>query len=357
MRVMKRFRSEERGAVLVIVALSLLFLFGMLVLVVDLGHMIAVKREMVRAADAAALAAAQECALGGSTPSADANDAASAIATDNYPGSQLVSLSFYPDVAQCNKPTTTSPKLVTAKLTTTVDLFFAPVLGISSPGTVTAQATASYESAGPIPISVNVAPLTKCQDYLKDHPDEDCVIEYPKDSLLEPRWGILDLANWGQKLYSCPLSASYITGIIDGGGWRGPLPLNGDPPGSAPTYDCLDNGMQFSSWDALEGRTFWFPVIDVQNSILANGSLVKDVPECVTSVAPSPSPSPSGSPSASPTPAIRPPDCRVAIADVVDFAQLQVLDVVNNGSTVVLTVKIIPGPLSSVPGIAIRLVD
>ena len=347
MRVTRRFRSEERGAVLVIVALSLLFLIGMLVLVVDLGHMIAVKREMVRAADAAALTAAQDCALRrGSTV---ARQEAGAIADENHAGSQIVGFTVDPE---CDEPATTTPKLVTVKLSTAVDMFFAPIFGINT-SSVVAQATASWVAAGPIPISVNVAPLRHCQ-LVKEDP---CVIEYPKDSLLEPRWGILDLANWDDPtLRSCPLSASYVTGIINGGGWPDPLPLNGDPPGSLPTYDCLDNGMQFSSWDALEGKTFWFPVIDVQNSILANGSLVKDVPECVTSVAPSPSPSPSVSPSASPAPEIRPPDCRVVNADVIDFVQMEVLTVVNQGSTVILTTRIIPA-ISSVPGIAIRLVD
>ena len=326
MRVTRAFRSEERGAVLVIVAASLLFLIGMLVLVVDLGHMIAVKREMVRAADAAALAAAQECALGDG--SGDAKDAARALATANYAGASLAPLIFVPS-EECDTPTTTTPKLVTVKLSTAVDMFFAPIFGISS-GTVTAQATASYEAGWPIPITVDVAPFENCK--LHPEPDGSCVIEYPKDTLAEPRWGILDFANWNHpEVTSCPLSASYVTGIINSGGWRDPLPLNGDPPGTDPTYDCLDNGMQFSSWDALEGKTFWFPEIDVTQSIMASGSLYD--PGCTSG-----------------------PQCRVVVADVIGFVQLEVLDVVNDGSTVTLTVKIPSDPVP-VPGIAIRLVD
>jgi Flp pilus assembly protein TadG len=330
---------------LVIVAASLLFLIGMLVLVVDLGHMIAVKREMVRAADAAALAAAQECALGGTTPSADANIAASEIATHNYAGSQLVSLSFYPDVAQCNKPTTTSPKLVTAKLTTSVDMFFAGIFGISS-GTVTAQATASWERAGPIPITVNVDSLSGCQWPSGPTPapfPKECVIEYPKNTLLQPRWGILDLENWDSIQGSCPLSASYVTDIINGGGWTEPLDLNSHwPATSPPTYDCLDNGMQFSSWAALEGRTFLFPVIDVPTSLTdvtdpENPILFEDDPTCDE---------PSG--------------CNVTNANVIDFVQLQVLAVdkgEHEGDTIVLTVKVVGSNPGSVSGIWIRLVD
>jgi Flp pilus assembly protein TadG len=322
MRVTKRFRSEESGAVMMIVALSLVFLIGMLALTVDLGRMIAVKREMVRAADAAALAAAQECAL--RHGSSAAQRAAETIANENHASSDLVSFTIDP---QCDNPTTTDAKLVTVKFQTTLNMFFAGIFGINS-GSVGAQATASWKAAGPIPITVNVAPLENC----KLRPTENCVIEYPKDTLLEPRWGILDLAHWNQTLDRCPLSASYVTDIITGGGWPEPLPLNSRwPKTSPPTYDCLDNGLQFSSWDALEGRTFWFPVIDVPTSLTENGLMVGQDPAC--------------------------PKCNVVNANVIDFVQIQVLTVVNQGSTVILTTKIIPSNPSSVPGIEIRLVD
>jgi Flp pilus assembly protein TadG len=322
MRVTKRFRSEESGAVMMIVALSLVFLIGMLALTVDLGRMIAVKREMVRAADAAALAAAQECAL--RHGSVEAKKAAETIATENHAGSNLVSFTIDP---QCDNPTTTDAKLVTVKFQTTLNMFFAGIFGINS-GTVGAEATASWKAAGPIPITVNVAPLENC----KLRPEENCVIEYPKETLLEPRWGILDLEHWNQTLDSCPLSASYVTGIITGGGWPEPLPLNGKSgETSPPTYDCLDNGLQFSSWDALEGRTFWFPVIDVPTSLTENGLKEGLDPAC--------------------------PKCRVVNANVIEFVQMEVLTVVNEGSTVVLTTKLIRSDPSSVPGIAIRLVD
>ena len=58
MRVRQRLR-EERGAVAVIVGLALVVLLGMAALTVDLGRAVAVKRDMVNGADAAALGAAQ----------------------------------------------------------------------------------------------------------------------------------------------------------------------------------------------------------------------------------------------------------------------------------------------------------
>ena len=53
---------DERGAVAVFVAVTSLVFFGMLALAVDIGTVVVLRRNLVRAADAAALAAAQSCA-------------------------------------------------------------------------------------------------------------------------------------------------------------------------------------------------------------------------------------------------------------------------------------------------------
>ncbi len=58
---LRRATQEEEGAVLVIVTLSLIALFGLMVLVVDVGSLLFTRRALVNAADAAALAAAQSC--------------------------------------------------------------------------------------------------------------------------------------------------------------------------------------------------------------------------------------------------------------------------------------------------------
>jgi Flp pilus assembly protein TadG len=59
--MLARLRKDEGGAVLVIVALSLIALFAMAVISIDVGGVYAARRSMVNAADAAALAAAQTC--------------------------------------------------------------------------------------------------------------------------------------------------------------------------------------------------------------------------------------------------------------------------------------------------------
>ena len=62
MRVTRRIDpNDDRGVSAVIVAVALVAIFAMVVLVVDAGALLVKRRAMVRAADAAALAAAQTC--------------------------------------------------------------------------------------------------------------------------------------------------------------------------------------------------------------------------------------------------------------------------------------------------------
>ena len=58
-----RLHQDQEGVTAVIVALCLIALFGMLVLIVDVGGLLWKRREMVSGADAAALAAAKTCSV------------------------------------------------------------------------------------------------------------------------------------------------------------------------------------------------------------------------------------------------------------------------------------------------------
>ena len=60
-RRLRQVHDDQDGAVLLIVVFALLAMAGMLVLVFDLGSMLSTRRTAVKAADAAALAAAQSC--------------------------------------------------------------------------------------------------------------------------------------------------------------------------------------------------------------------------------------------------------------------------------------------------------
>lgn len=61
---MRRLRNDDRGASLVFVAVTLVVLIGMVAFAVDAGALYTERRELQNGADAAALAVAENCALG-----------------------------------------------------------------------------------------------------------------------------------------------------------------------------------------------------------------------------------------------------------------------------------------------------
>ena len=324
MRVTERFRHEERGAVALIVALALTVLIGMLVLTADLGRMVGIRRELVRAADAAALAAAQECALGNGSGAARA--AAVDLIQQNRAGATLTT--FVVDEA-CDGAASSGQKVVRVKASTSVEMFFAPIFGFDE-RPVGAEATAIWTVPGIVPITVNAVPMQDCNE------GDTCVITYPKGELENPRWGILDLELWGlSDASSCPVPNSEIVDIILGGGWPRP---------DTPAFDCLDNGAQFSSWDTLKDGTWWFPVMDVT---LSKGVTEPGNPKEPCTGADIPALQAAGR------------DCRITNAWIIDFVRLKVLDVYiapGTGGSIVLDVERVPWK-GSAAGIEIRLVD
>jgi Flp pilus assembly protein TadG len=100
-KLLRRFRREQRGAVLVIVAAAMMGMIGMAALAIDAGSWYQVQRRAQSAADAAALAGAQD--LPTSTTAARA-DAIAYAATD-LPGAPAPTVTF---------PTGTSIKVVIA---------------------------------------------------------------------------------------------------------------------------------------------------------------------------------------------------------------------------------------------------
>ena len=263
-----RMRDEESGAVMMIVALCLTVFLGMLVLTVDLGRGVAYKRQVVNGTDAAALAAAQQCALGNGSVAAQtaANDV---LAQTVDLGVAVTSI----DMPECNSPAGTELKTVTVTTNADINYFFAPIFGVDE-GNITGRAVAIWAvaaSANPVPITVDMQQLQDCGIVPGTPPDPDeeitCQLEYPKDSLQEPRWGVLDFEHWGDpNAAPCSVSAAELKDMIDNGGFSQGVELNGDPPGSQPTMTCVDNGLSFSVWSAMEGGTLIFPVVDIQTS-------------------------------------------------------------------------------------------
>jgi Flp pilus assembly protein TadG len=263
-----RLRDEERGAVMMIVGLSLIVFLGMLVLTVDIGRGVAFKRQVVNGTDAAALAAAQQCALGNG--SVAAQNAANTVLAQNV---QLPVTVTSMDMPECDAPDGAELKTVSVTTNADIEYFFAPIFGVAD-GDIATHAVAIWgvaASANPIPITVDLQQLLDCGIIPGSPPDPDvpieCELEYPKDALQEPRWGILDFEHWGDPdAAPCSVSASELKHMIDNGGFDQGVELNGDPPGSEPTMTCIDNGLSFSVWNSMEGKTLIFPVIDLPTS-------------------------------------------------------------------------------------------
>lgn len=338
MRVTGRLR-EERGAVAVMVAILLVVLLGMLALVMDLGRAIAVRREMVNAADAAALAAAQRCALNQGQAAAIAAADETALLNDAV---TRVSIVFDPS---CRPALTTpGPKTVTVTYARTVDFFVAPILGFDST-TVTTSATATWAAPGVVPITVNSLPLQACPEAAEGEDPVECTFAYPKGEYENPRWGILDLSRWGQPPGSatgseCRVDANTIREIIDG---EITYTLSDLKP--VPGYDCIDNGKQITNWESLEGGTWWFPVVDVASSrgvVEGPNRLRQQWPDGCTGAD-------------IPTLQQQGGDCQLTDAYVLTFVRMKVIDVDHSGDPIVLTMERVPFRGSST-GIEIRLV-
>jgi Flp pilus assembly protein TadG len=309
-RGLTRLVDDERGAVVAMVAVSLIVLLGMLVLTFDLGRSVAIKRQMVNGTDAAALAAAQECARGHGFELARA--AAADVLDDNK---DLATISGF-SARGCDALATPGAKVVTVSSSVPVQYYFAPIFGVDS-GAVTSTATAVWgpiKRSRPIPVTVNHDQLGTCSIPTVPPPPGEtrhCELTYPKDTLAEPRWGVLDLTKWNDPdAAPCHIDADLLRSEIEQGGWPVDLPINDPAPGQdiAFTPDCIDNGLSFSVWDSLVGKTVTFPVIDVPTSI-GDGCTGGDT------------------------------GCQIDTANVIDFITLRVTSAENDGSTVVLEVE------------------
>src|SRR2546427_2817700 len=140
MRWMTRgIHREEEGVTLVIVALSLIAIFGMIVLVIDVGGLLWKRRELVNGSDAAALSAAQTCSVKTSTDDPEAMADAAAMA--NVDGLQPTGVT---NIIAGSSTCRTARGYVTVQYQQQQKLFFAPVLGAGSTNGVTTQATAAW---------------------------------------------------------------------------------------------------------------------------------------------------------------------------------------------------------------------
>ena len=181
-----RLRDDEQGAVLAIVAITLIALLGMLVLTFDLGRGVALKRNMVNAADAGALAAARECGLAHGEPSALA--AAGQLVADNNDAATVTSMEINPSPAVCSgagNPDPDGRNTVTVSVTVPQEYFFAQIFGFDS-GEVVASATAEWttELSGPAPLKIEALKVDEC---LNGGTGSHCYVGYAPDGTGGPQ--------------------------------------------------------------------------------------------------------------------------------------------------------------------------
>jgi Flp pilus assembly protein TadG len=284
----RRGRGEQ-GATLVIVAICLIVIMAMLVLTVDLGALFLRQRQMVSGADAAALAAAQTCANSNDTSSPETQ--ADTYAQDNVPGLN--------GAASGNGITYESPTCqkggvgrVDVSYTISQDLFFAPAIGMGNSREVKATATAAWGPTGAgntVPIVLDNGLLqSQCQIPNGVNTGDQCNLWYNNNAggLGNANWGFMNLsevvpAATAPQNYNCSSnggSNSLQNWIINNFGT--PIVLNGNPPGTDPTYVCGMTGQQNVNWfSALQTRQqnnpiVLFPVNDCNGQLDKSGNPV-----------------------------------------------------------------------------------
>jgi len=250
-----RLRDEEQGAVLAMVAISLIVLIGMAVLTFDLGHGVALKRNMVNAADAAALAAARECGLAHGDASAT-KAADQLIADNNASASRVGTLKYSPSPAVCSgagNPDPDGHNTVTVTVKVPQEYFFAQIFGFKG-GQVVASATAEWtmELSGPAPLKIEALKVNEC---LEGGTGSHCYVGYDNS---DQQWGWLNFPEgWPEKgepnpPTSCPSSGGandlkdYVGQMGTGDSGFGPLLWN------VPVWVCAKDGKNSSALHAIQ---------------------------------------------------------------------------------------------------------
>jgi hypothetical protein len=272
--------ENERGATLVIVVLSIVAIFSMLVLTVDVGGLLMRRRSLVNAADSAALAAGQTCAN-----KADNRDPAAVANTYANRNDSGLNAAGNPIVANqhCFQGITRADKAdsgwVTVQFQTPQKLFFAGVLGFGPNQAVVGGATAAFgttASGYAVPIVLESGQLQGvCKVPDGVNIGDTCAFWYDNNTIGSADWGFMNLDQWNvSPTANCSNAGSSNRSGWIASGYPTPLPLNGNPLGSSPTYVCVDTGHTTRDWSDLVdqvGQIKTFPVNDCAGQLDSSG--------------------------------------------------------------------------------------
>jgi Flp pilus assembly protein TadG len=276
---MRLRRDDEDGAVAVIVVISIVAVFAMVVLTIDVGNLLFERRRMVNAADAAALAAAQTCADSADTQ--DPRDVADEYAQDNVPDAARLS---YADEG-CK----TSSGRVTVSYAESENLFFAPVIGGGDTGTITTEATAEWLAGGatnPVPFVISADAFQSGNCDVPNVP-VNTVCHFWEDNggggaggFGGSSFGYIDVNpdSFNVDPGTCPNNNNKgsLQDYAEAGGYdgrNGVLPELNYPE---PTWACGSNGLVDGTFEVFaenEGEILAFPVVDT--TVVTQGSFVQ----------------------------------------------------------------------------------
>jgi hypothetical protein len=237
---------RESGQAVVFVVFMLTVLLGMAALVIDVGSWYQADRRLQTAADAAALAGAQELP----TDQASAETVALDYAQENYSGIPA--------------PTVTFPNTYTIDVAATAETpgFFASVVNAAF-DVVTVRAEAQAQVSAPVELK-NVAPIAVYKDEACIVSDPSCfgqpvTLAFNEDAEFDPtksKFGLLDLDRDGDA------GAGDMKDWLENG-YSDYLPVNTDYPAA----NGEKNGIKQELEDAAdEQRVLLFPVYDSANA-------------------------------------------------------------------------------------------
>jgi Flp pilus assembly protein TadG len=209
-----RLISNENGVAAVLVALMMVVIMGFGALAVDVGSLYKARREMVTAADAAALAGASHLALTATENDGVADTAGAIAVAENYAIARNGA-----GTVEVNIVNVGSDQAIEVKAKRNEDLFLAKALGFMN-NDVAARAVATWgyptEMIGGnlFPLIINERQFPADELHLKlDDPD---VFDDP----LNGNWGLLDIDNGTDSIvealqgYPVNLESTFVVGEI-----------------------------------------------------------------------------------------------------------------------------------------------
>ena len=279
---------DERGVTATIVAVTLVVLFGMLALAVDLGFMTVKRRAMVRSSDAAALAFAESCTRSGlGTPDQQAD----ALAVANVSDAVRLGPAAWPYQGVCLPGASLNWGTVTVTYQGPSGVFFGRILGVTDER-VQASSTAVWGPAvaagGVAPFMLSTGRLSNpdCWGIPNAAPGTHCWFYWNDKDIGNAQWGILNiqgdptLPNWGWNVspsYNCP---SLNSGTLQAMMANAPPYL---PMGNPDTYVCTRPGGPTDVWTQLKAfaslpetdpnKTRLFPINDSTKQVDRSGNL------------------------------------------------------------------------------------